>query len=139
MKKYICLDIDDKRIGIAVSDPLGSMALPYDTLHRKNFNEDLKKICEIAKSRGADVIVCGLPVNFDGSKSEQTLKTETFIEELKKVTEIPVEIQDERFTTREAHRVLISENMRRDKRKMHVDAVAASFILEDYMRKQNLK
>ena len=139
MKKYICLDIGDKRIGIAVSDPLGSMALPYDTLHRKNFNEDLKKICEIAKSRGADVIVCGLPVNFDGSKSEQTLKTETFIEELKKVTEIPVEIQDERFTTREAHRVLISENMRRDKRKMHVDAVAASFILEDYMRKQNLK
>ncbi len=139
MKKYICLDIGDKRIGIAVSDPLGSMALPYDTLHRKNFSEDLKKICEIAKSRGADVIVCGLPVNFDGSKSEQTLKTETFIEELKKITDIPIEIQDERFTTREAHRVLISENMRRDKRKMHVDAVAASFILEDYMRKQNAK
>ena len=139
MKRYICLDIGDKRIGIAVSDPLGSMALPYDTLHRKNFNEDLKTIAEIAKNRGADVIVCGLPVNFDGSKSEQTLKTESFIEELKKVTAIAVEVQDERFTTREAHRVLISENMRREKRKMHVDAVAATFILEDYMRKQNMK
>jgi len=139
MKKYVCLDIGDKRIGIAVSDPFGSMALPYDTLHRKNFSEDLKKLVEIAKNRGADVIVCGLPLNFDGSKSEQTLKTESFIEELKKICDIPIEIQDERFTTREAHRVLISENMRRDKRKMHVDAVAASFILEDYMRKQNMK
>ena len=139
MKKYVCLDIGDKRIGIAVSDPFGSMALPYDTLHRKNFSEDLKKLVEIAKKRGADVIVCGLPLNFDGSKSEQTLKTESFIEELKKICDIPIEIQDERFTTREAHRVLISENMRRDKRKMHVDAVAASFILEDYMRKQNMK
>ena len=139
MKKYVCLDIGDKRVGIAVSDPFGSMALPYDTLHRKNFSEDLKKLVEIAKNRGADVIVCGLPLNFDGSKSEQTLKTESFIEELKKICDIPIEIQDERFTTREAHRVLISENMRRDKRKMHVDAVAASFILEDYMRKQNMK
>lgn len=139
MKKYVCLDIGDKRIGIAVSDPLGSMALPYDTYHRKNFNDDVKALVKIAEQRGADCIVCGLPVNFDGSKSEQTLKTESFINELAKQTSIPIEVQDERFTTLEAHRVLISENMRRDKRKMHVDAVAASFILEDYMRKQTLK
>lgn len=139
MKKYVCLDIGDKRIGIAVSDPLGSMALPYDTYHRKNFNDDVMALVKIAEQRGADCIVCGLPVNFDGSKSEQTLKTESFINELAKQTSIPIEVQDERFTTLEAHRVLISENMRRDKRKMHVDAVAASFILEDYMRKQTLK
>lgn len=133
------MDIGDKRIGVAVSDPLGSMALPYETYHRKNFNDDLKYLANLAKMRGADVIVCGMPVNFDGSASEQTQKTQTFIEELKKVTPIPIELQDERFTTREAQRILIGENMRRDKRKTVVDAVAASFILEDYMRKQNMK
>lgn len=139
MKRYICLDIGDKRIGVAVSDPLGSMALPYETYHRKNFNEDLKYLANLAKTRGADVIVCGMPVNFDGTKSEQTQKTQSFIDELKKITDIPIELQDERFTTREAQRILIGENMRRDKRKTVVDAVAASFILEDYMRKQSFK
>ena len=139
MKRYICLDIGDKRIGVAVSDPLGSMALPYETYHRKNFNEDLKYLANLAKTRGADVIVCGMPVNFDGTKSEQTQKTQSFIDELKKITDIPIDLQDERFTTREAQRILIGENMRRDKRKTVVDAVAASFILEDYMRKQSFK
>ena len=136
MKRYICLDIGDKRIGVAVSDPLGSMALPYETYHRKNFNEDLKYLANLAKTRGADVIVCGMPVNFDGTKSEQTQKTQSFIDELKKITDIPIDLQDERFTTREAQRILIGENMRRDKRKTVVDAVAASFILEDYMSKK---
>ena len=139
MKRYICLDIGDKRIGVAVSDPLGNMALPYETYHRKNFNEDLKYLANLAKTRGADVIVCGMPVNFDGTVSEQTQKTQSFIEELKKITDIPIDLQDERFTTREAQRILIGENMRRDKRKTVVDAVAASFILEDYMRKQSFK
>lgn len=135
MKKYIAFDIGDKRIGIAVSDPFGSMALPLQTYHRKNLAEDVKYLVTLAKQREADVIVCGLPLNFDGSQSEQTLKTANFIDQLKNSTDIFVDTQDERFSTMQAHRVLISEDMRRDKRKQVVDAVAATFILEDYMRK----
>lgn len=135
MKKYIAFDIGDKRIGIAVSDPFGSMALPLQTYHRKNLAEDVKYLVSVAKQREVDVIVCGLPLNFSGSQSEQTLKTANFIEQLKKSTDILVDTQDERFSTMQAHRVLISEDMRRDKRKQVVDAVAATFILEDYMRK----
>lgn len=135
MKKYIAFDIGDKRIGIAVSDPFGSMALPLQTYHRKNLAEDVKYLVTLAKQREADVIVCGLPLNFDGSQSEQTLKTANFIDQLKNATDIFVDTQDERFSTMQAHRVLISEDMRRDKRKQVVDAVAATFILEDYMRK----
>ncbi len=135
MKKYIAFDIGDKRIGIAVSDPFGSMALPLQTYHRKNFAEDVKYLVTLAKQRESDVIVCGLPLNFDGSQSEQTLKTANFIDQLKNSTDIFVDTQDERFSTMQAHRVLISEDMRRDKRKQVVDAVAATFILEDYMRK----
>ncbi len=135
-KKIIAFDIGDKRIGVAVSDPFGNMALPLETYHRKSFERDVTALADFASARYADVIVCGLPLNVDGSYSEQTEKTLFFIEELKKRVLIPVELQDERFSTKEAHRVLISESMRREKRKSYVDSVAASFILDDYMRKK---
>ncbi len=137
--KYIAFDIGDKRIGIAVSDPFGEMALPLETYYRKNFKKDIEYLVKIAKDRYADVIVCGLPLNFDGSKSEQTLKTESFIEELKKNTDIKVVTEDERFTTLEARRLLLEADMRRQDRKAVIDKVAASYILETYMLKQASK
>ncbi|MBR2376856.1 MAG: Holliday junction resolvase RuvX [Clostridia bacterium] len=137
--KYIAFDIGDKRIGIAVSDPFGEMALPLETYYRKNFKKDIEYLVKIAKDRYADVIVCGLPLNFDGSKSEQTLKTESFIEELRKNTDITIVTEDERFTTLEAKRLLLEADMRRQDRKAVIDKVAASYILETYMLKQKNK
>ena len=134
--KYIAFDIGDKRIGIAVSDPFGEMALPLETYYRKNFKKDIEYLVKLAKDRFVDVIVCGLPLNFDGSKSEQTLKTESFIEELKKNTDIKIVTEDERFTTLEARRLLLEADMRRQDRKAVIDKVAASYILETYMLKQ---
>lgn len=136
MKKYIAFDIGDKRIGVAVSDPFGNMALPVETYRRKNFETDLAALAKMAEERAADVIVCGLPTNVDGTPSEQTEKTLSFIAELKKKTSIAIDVQDERYSTKEAHRVLIQQDMRREKRKNFVDSVAASFILDDYMRKK---
>ena len=133
--KCICFDIGDKRIGVAVSDPFGEMALPLETYYRKNFNKDLEYLAHLAESRYAEVIVCGLPLNFDGSRSEQTDKTESFIEELKKKTSIPIVTEDERFTTLEARRVLIEGNVSRQDRKAVIDKVAASYILETYVLK----
>ena len=131
----IAFDIGDKRIGIAVSDPFMQMALPYETYHRKNFKTDIQYLVNIAKTRGATTIVCGLPLNFDGSRSEQTEKTESFIKELKLNTDIPIVAEDERFTTMEARRLLIEADMRRADRKFVIDKVAASYILEAYMNK----
>ena len=131
----IAFDIGDKRIGVAATDPLGMMALPLETYFRKNSAEDVKYLVSLAKSRCADVIVCGLPLNFDGSESEQTKKTRRFIELLRAETDIPVITEDERFTTMEARRDLISADMRRDKRKNVIDKVAASYILEGYLAK----
>lgn len=133
--KYIAFDIGDKRIGIAVSDPFGDFALPLETYNRKNFNKDLEYLAKIASERYSDVIVCGLPLNFDGSESEQTKKTLSFVEELKKKTQIPIVFQDERFTTMEARRVLLEADMRRADRKAVIDKIAASYILETYMNK----
>lgn len=137
MGRIIAFDIGDKRIGIAVSDPFNSMALPLETLHRSNFQKDIKYLCDIAKEKCADKIVCGLPVNFDGSPSIQTEKTLTFIEELQKATDIEIVTEDERFTTMEARRVLLEADMSRSNRKNVIDKVAASYILEAYLQKTN--
>ncbi len=133
--KCICFDIGDKRIGVAVSDPFGEMALPLETYYRKNFNKDLEYLSKLAESRYAEVIVCGLPLNFDGSRSEQTEKTESFIKELKKKTSIPIVTEDERFTTLEARRILIEGDVKRQDRKAVIDKIAASYILETYLLK----
>ena len=139
MGRIIAFDIGDKRVGVAMSDPLGIMALPQKTYWRKGYEQDLAALCELAKANCAEKIVCGLPLNFDGSESEQTTKTREFIEGLKTHTDIPVVTADERFTTLMARRVLIEADMRREKRKEVIDSIAASYILEDYLKRQDNK
>ena len=122
MGRIIAFDIGDKRIGIAITDPFNEMALPVETYW-------------LAKDKYVDKIVCGLPVNFDGKECEQTEKTKFFIEELRKKTDIEIITQDERFSTKEARRLLLEADMRREKRKDVIDKIAASYILEDYLRR----
>lgn len=135
----MAFDIGDKRIGVAISDPFNTYALPSHTYFRENFKKDVQALLDIAKEKGATVIVCGLPVNFDGSESVQTEKTARFAEELKKISPVPVVFEDERFTTMLAHETLISEGMRREKRKNYVDALAAANILDGYLNRINKK
>ena len=135
MGRIIAFDIGDKRVGVALTDPFGEMALPQETYWRKGFDKDIEFLVNLAKEKFAEVIVCGLPVNFDGSVSEQTQKTQEFISRLKEKTTIPVETQDERFSTLQARRLLIEGEVRREKRKNYIDSIAASYILEDYLRK----
>lgn len=135
----MAFDIGDKRIGVAISDPFNTYALPSQTYFRKGFKEDVRALLQIAKDKGATVIICGLPVNFDGTEAVQTEKTRKFIEALKEQSAIPVICEDERFTTQMAHEVLIFEGMRREKRKNYVDALAAANILDGYLAKINNK
>ena len=139
MERYVAFDIGDKRIGVAISDPFNTYALPSRTYFRKGFKEDIKALLEIVKEKGATVIVCGLPVNFDGTAALQTEKTERFIAALREATAVPVVCEDERFTTIMAHETLIEEGMRREKRKNYVDALAAANILDGYLQKINKK
>ena len=139
MERYVAFDIGDKRIGVAVSDPFNTYALPSFTYFRKGFSEDVDAVAKIAAEKGATLIVCGLPVNFDGTEAVQTEKMRVFIERLKAKTAIPVVCEDERFTTQMAHETLISEGMRRGKRKNYVDSLAAANILDGYLRRINKK
>lgn len=133
-KQTVAFDIGNKRIGVAVTDPFGEYAIPAETYWRtRDYAADVKAIAKIAEDRGAGLIVCGLPVNFDGTPSVQTKITEKFISALREITKIPVVTEDERFTTLEAHEVLRQEGVKRDKKKNTVDSIAASYILEGYL------
>ncbi len=133
----MCLDIGDKRIGVAVSDPFNSYSLPVETYHRKNLKTDLGKMVEYVKTKSVTVIVCGLPVNFDGTPSIQTQKAQFFIEKLKEACGLPVVTVDERCSTVEAEEVLIGQGKSREERKACVDALAAATILQGYLNQIN--
>ena len=135
MERYIAFDIGDKRIGVAVSDPFNTYALPSETYHRKGFSKDIEALLKIIAEKGATAVICGLPVNFDGTPSVQTEKTQRFINALEENCPVPIICEDERFTTAMAHETLISEGMRREKRKNFVDALAAANILDSFLSK----
>ena len=137
MERYLCLDIGDKRIGVAVSDPFNKYALPVSTYNRQNLKKDLQAISNIVKEKCATALVCGLPVNFDGTESIQTQKANFFIQKLKEELNIEVFTVDERCTTCEAEEVLISQGFSRQDRKLYVDSLAATSILESFLNEKN--
>ncbi len=133
-KRIVAFDIGDKRIGVALSDPFNEYAMPSETYFRTGkFQEDVQAIVRIAEEKGVGTIVCGLPVNFDGTESIQTEKTARFIAAMREKTEIPIVTEDERFTTMEATKVLIEGGVRRENRKKSVDSIAAACILDGYL------
>ena len=139
-KRAIAFDIGDKRIGVAISDPFNEYAMPCETYFRtRNFEADVKAIAEIAAEKGVGVIVCGMPVNFDGTESIQTIKTQEFIDALKGQTDLPIELEDERFTTMQARETQMMGGVKRENRKKTVDSIAASYILESYLSRQKTK
>ena len=136
----IAFDIGDRRIGVAVSDPFNEYAMPCETYFRtRNFQADVEAIAKIAEERGVGVIVCGMPVNFDGSESVQTVKTQEFIDALRQKTNIPIVLEDERFTTMQARETQMIGGVKRENRKKTVDSIAASYILDGYIARMKTK
>ena len=133
----MCLDIGDRRIGVAVSDPFNSYALPVETYVRKNLKTDLEKMRAYVKDKSITALVCGLPVNFDGTPSIQTQKALFFIEKLKETLSVEVFTVDERCSTCEAEETLISQGKSRQERKQFVDSLAAATILQGFLNDKN--
>ena len=129
----MALDIGDKRIGIAVSDPFNEYALPVETYNRKNLKTDLIAIKKYVKDKFATAIVCGLPVNFDGTPSVQTEKAKFFIDKLKEETGLPVYCVDERCTTFMAKETLKELGKTVGENKKFVDNLAAAEILDGFL------
>ena len=136
MKQIVAFDIGDRRVGVAFSDPFGEYAIPSDTYFRTgDLQRDVAALISIAKSRGAQLIVCGLPLNADGTESDQTRKTRRFIIAMREVSMIPVDVEDERYSTLQARGDLhaMGVSVKQDKKKKNVDSLAAAYILERYL------
>ncbi len=141
MNQIVAFDIGDRRIGVAFSGPSGGYAIPSDTYFRTgDFARDVAAVNEIAGSRGAALIVCGLPLNADGTESVQTRKAERFIAALREIASVPVFAEDERFSTLQAKDDLrqMGISAKHDKKKKNVDSLAAAYILERYLE-ENLR
>ncbi len=136
MSRKMGLDLGNVNIGIAFSDPLGMFASGFVNYRRRELGQDLQYIADLAAEKQVDTIVVGLPKNMDGTDGERVQFTYDFCDELKKFTSIPIVYQDERLTTVSAEKLLISADVRREKRKTVIDEVAASIILQSYLDKK---
>ena len=128
------LDVGEKRIGIAISDPLCITAQPFSVLKRSSWENDLKYLNNIIISYDVKLVVIGLPKQMNGSIGVQGEKIEQWGERFSSNVSVPIVFFDERLTTKESERLLISADMSRQKRKNIVDKLAASLILEQYLR-----
>jgi putative Holliday junction resolvase len=126
----IGLDLGSKTIGVAVSDPDRRVAAPVETIARKRFALDARRILELAAERRAAGVVLGLPINMDGSEGPRAQSTRAFARNLAKLTEMPIALWDERLSTAAVERALIATDMSRDRRKAVIDQHAASYILQ---------
>lgn len=134
MLRILAFDIGEKRIGVAVSDPLGITAQGIETYHRSDDTQkDIDYLLKIADRYKPVKIVFGMPRNMDGSYGMQAEITRTFADEVLKLWDGDHAFQDERLTTASARRVLLEADMRRDKRKQVIDKIAAVLILQSYL------
>lgn len=127
------LDVGDRRIGVAVSDPLGLTAQPVLTLVRSNRKQDLKSLKRLIRRFECVAIVVGNPLYMSGDQSPQAAKAQAFADMLRHETGLPVHLWDERLTTTEAHRHLHAAGRAGSEHKAVVDQVAAVLILESYL------
>jgi putative Holliday junction resolvase len=131
--RVLALDFGDRRIGIALSDPLGLSAQPLMTLVRSSWDRDLERIRALAREHEVRRIVVGLPLDMDGGRGPRVRLTEVFIERVQRATGLPVIPWDERLTTVQAERILLEGDVSRARRRAVIDQVAAVIVLQAYL------
>lgn len=124
------LDIGDRWIGVAMSDPQGILASPLTIIRRTDESSGINAILAIIDQNQVGMVVAGLPLSMNGSIGSQAEKVQGFVQELSAHTKVPIEYRDERLTTVEAQRLM---KMTRKGRKDRDDAVAAALILQEYL------
>lgn len=127
------LDIGDRRIGVAISDPEKILASPLVTITRDNEDEAIGAIAGLVSKHEVDRIVVGLPYSLDGNIGRQANRVMDFIEKLSKCTNVNIETRDERLSTVAVERLLAEAGTRGAKAKSRRDAAAAAFILQGYL------
>jgi len=131
--RILALDVGQKRIGLAVSDPLGITAQGLEVLTRKDRAADLARLLEVARQWRVQRVVVGLPRHLDGRLGSAAPEILTLVETLKEALGVEVVTWEERLTTVEAERVLLQADVSRRRRRQVVDQLAAVLILQNYL------
>jgi putative Holliday junction resolvase len=134
--RILGLDVGSRRIGVAVSDPLGITAQGLETLQRRNKRYDFECLQRVIQEYDVREIVVGLPLRMSGAEGIQSDKMQTFAEELRKRFRLPVHLWDERLTSAEANRLLRETDLSIEKRGKAVDRMAAVLILQGWMEQR---
>ena len=132
--RVLGIDFGTKRIGLAISDETGTVAQPIGYITR-----GVNEVIRVATERSAGRLVVGMPRRLDGTSSEQTKRTQEFMDALRRATTLPVEGWDERLTTAQAERVLLEGGVRRAQRKQKRDQLAATILLQSYLDARGTK
>ena len=134
--RILALDHGTKRIGLAVSDDLGMIALPLEFVPAEPFEQFLTRLREVIAEKNVELLLVGMPRNMDGTYGPAAEKVRAFITALKTAVALPIKTWDERLTSAQANRFFIQANVRRDKRKEKVDQTAAAILLQSYLDSQ---
>lgn len=136
--RVIGLDVGDRRIGVAMSDALGMTAQPLTVVTRTASAADCEAIRRLVETHGAIRLIVGLPLSMRGDRGPQAQKVLSFVDALRQVIPVPIELIDERLTTVEGERAMRSAGASAQQRKAMIDQVAAQLILEHYLSIQRL-
>ncbi len=129
-ERILGIDFGEKRVGIAISDPLCMIAMPLETIERKKIEEGINKILERFPVKH---IVIGYPLRTNGKKGKRVEQVEKFAKKIKGKFNIEITLWDERYSTVEAERIMKDMNRKPSREKERVDRIAASLILQSYL------
>ena len=137
MTRILGLDPGERRIGVALSDPTGTIASPHSVIDRRTVDPAIA-VREMCEEYGVGLIVVGLPTGLSGNEGPSAKAARVFGTRVSAAADVPVEFQDERFTTVTAEAALLEGGVRRDKRREVRDKVAAAVILQTYLDRKDL-
>ena len=141
MSRLLSLDLGERRIGVAISDPTQTLARPLTTLIRASREEDFAAIASLVDEYQAEWVIVGLPLNMDGTEGPQAQQTRRYAERLSETLSVPIEFWDERYSSQTAQEILQNKGKRissrrrkeREKARARIDATAAAVFLQTYL------
>ena len=137
--RILALDYGSRRMGVAISDPLGLTAQPLPPIPREGDRKDIAVVGRLAAEREVTCVVVGLPLLLNGDEGPQAVRARAFGEKLSAELSLPVKMWDERLTTAQSERHLIDSGVRRERRKEVRDSLSAMFLLQSFLDLRNRK
>ncbi|NIN68231.1 MAG: Holliday junction resolvase RuvX [Anaerolineae bacterium] len=131
--RLMALDIGDRRIGVAVSDPSKTLATSLQVVRRRSDEADVSAIASLVEEYDVEKIIVGHPLQMDGTAGEQARRVEAYAERLREAVRVPIILRDEGFSTVRAREMMIEAGTKQKDRRTRIDAVAAAVILQDYL------